>query len=242
MSIDRHLLVKSVLDTMGLVPVGPTIRAYPTTDPHLVQIPYDTVHAARLLDSLGWTRTNGRGIRTRQGRDLAFTLLVPTSSLNRLRMAVPLQAQLGRMGIRVAIETMGSAAMGSREQAGNFDAALGSWHMGASPDGTRAAWSSAGVGDAGVNYGSYESPVFDAQLDSALRADSAHARDLFSRAYATINADAPAVWLYEPMTIMGLHRRIRTGWTRPDAWWINLGDWYIPRRERVLRDRLQLSR
>jgi len=39
-----------------------------------------------------------------------------------------------------------------------------------SPDGTRAAWSSAGVGDAGVNYGSYESPVFDAQLDSALRA------------------------------------------------------------------------
>jgi peptide/nickel transport system substrate-binding protein len=242
MSIDRPLLVKSVLDTMGMIPVGPTIRAYPTTDPHLAQIPYDTVHAASLLDSIGWTRTNGRGVRTRQGRDLTFTLLVPTSSLNRLRMAVPLQAQLGQMGIRVAIETMGSAAMGSREQAGRFDAALGSWHMGASPDGTRAAWSSAGVGDAGVNYGSYESPVFDAQLDSALRADSAHARDLFSRAYATINADAPAVWLYEPMTIMGLHRRIRTGWTRPDAWWINLGDWYIPRRERVLRDRLQLSR
>lgn len=242
MSIDRGLLVKSVLDTMGMVPVGPTIRAFPTTDPRIVQIPYDTVHAASLLDSLGWTRTNGRGIRTRKGRDLAFTLLVPTSSLNRVRMAVPLQAQLGQMGIRVSLEMMGSAAMGSREQAGKFDAALGDWHLGASPDGTRAAWSSAGVGDAGVNYGSYESPVFDAQLDSALRADSAHARALFSRAYATINADVPAVWLYEPMTIMGLHRRIRTGWMRADAWWANLGDWYIPRRERLLRDKLQLSR
>jgi peptide/nickel transport system substrate-binding protein len=242
MSLDRRLLVKSVLDTMGMVPVGPTIRAFPTTDPRIVQIPYDTVHAASLLDSLGWTRTNGRGVRTRNGRDLAFTLLVPTSSLNRLRMAVPIQAQLGQMGIRVAIETMGSAAMGSREQGGNFDAAMGVWHLGASPDGTRAAWSSAGLGDAGVNYGSYQSPVFDAQLDSALRADSAHARDFFSRAYTTINEDAPAVWLYEPMTIMGLHRRIRTGWMRPDAWWIDLGDWYIPRRERLLRDRLQLSR
>lgn len=241
MSIDRRLLVKSVLDTMGLVPVGPTVRAFPTTDPRISQIPYDTLHAASLLDSLGWTRTNGRGVRTRKGRDLAFTLLVPTSSLNRVRMAVPLQAQLGQMGIRVALEMMGSTAMGSREQAGNFDAALGDWHLGASPDGTRPAWSSAGVGDAGVNYGSYESPVFDAQLDSALRADSAHARDLFSRAYATINADAPAVWLYEPMTIIGLHRRIRTGWMRPDAWWAGLGDWYIPRRERLLRDRLQLS-
>ena len=241
MSIDRRLLVKSVLDTMGLVPVGPTIRAFPTTDPRIVQIPYDAVHASSLLDSLGWTRSSARGVRTRKGRDLAFTLLVPTSSLNRVRMAVPLQAQLGQMGIRMAIETMGSAAMGSREQAGNFDAALGVWHLGASPDATRAAWTSAGVGDAGVNYGSYESPVFDGQLDSALRADSAHARDLFSRAYATINADAPAVWLYEPMTIMGLHRRIRTAWMRPDAWWADLGDWYIPRRERLMRDRLQLS-
>jgi peptide/nickel transport system substrate-binding protein len=137
---------------------------------------------------------------------------------------------------------LGSTAMGSREQAGNFDAALGDWHLGASPDGTRQAWSSSGVGDAGVNYGSYESPLFDAQLDSALRADSAHARELFSRAYTTINEDAPAVWLYEPMTIVGLHRRIRTGWMRPDAWWVNLGDWYIPRGERLLRDRLQLSR
>lgn len=242
MSIDRRLLVKSVLDTMGMVALGPTIRAFPTTDPRIAQIPYDTVRAASLLDSLGWTRTNGRGFRTRKGRDLAFTLLVPTSSLNRVRMAVPLQAQLGKMGIRVSVETLGSAAMGSREQAGKFDAALGDWHMGASPDGTRQAWSSSGVGDAGVNYGYYESPVFDAQLDSALRADSAHARDLFSRAYATINADAPAVWLYEPMTIMGLHRRIRTGKMRPDAWWINLGDWYIPRGERLMRDRLQLSR
>jgi peptide/nickel transport system substrate-binding protein len=242
MSIDRRLLVKSVLDTMGMVAVGPTIRAFPTTDPGIAQIPYDTVRAASLLDSLGWTRTNGRGFRARKGRELAFTLLVPMSSLNRVRMAVPLQAQLGQMGIRVSVETLGSAAMGSREQAGNFDAALGDWHMGASPDGARQAWSSSGVGDAGVNYGYYESPVFDAQLDSALRADSAHARDLFSRAYATINADAPAVWLYEPMTIMGLHRRIRTAKMRPDAWWINLGDWYIPRGERLMRDRLLLSR
>jgi peptide/nickel transport system substrate-binding protein len=138
MSIDRPLLVKSVLDTMGMVPVGPTIRAFPTTDSLIAQIPYDTVRAARLLDSLGWTRT-GRGVRTRKGRDLAFTILVPTSSLNRVRIAVPLQAQLGQMGIRVALETMGSAAMGSREQAGNFDAALGVWHLGASPDGTRGA-------------------------------------------------------------------------------------------------------
>ena len=242
MSINRPLLVKSVLDTMGLVPVGPTVRAFPTTDPGITQIPYDTVHAASLLDSLGWLRKDGRGVRARRGRELQFTLLVPTSSLNRLRMSIPLQSQLAQMGVRVVLETMGSTAMGSREQAGDFDAALGNWHLGASPDGTRQAWSSRGVGDAGVNYGWYQSSVFDTQLDSALRADSAHARSLFTRAYSTINEDAPGVWLYEPMTIIGVHRRIRMGWMRPDAWWANLADWYIPREERILRDRLRLSR
>jgi peptide/nickel transport system substrate-binding protein len=242
MSINRDVLVKSVLDTMALVPVGPTVRGFPTTDPRIRQIPFDSARAARLLDSLGWTRNNARGVRRKNGRELAFTLLVPTSSLNRIRMAVPLQAQLGLIGIRVAVETMEPAAMGSRQQSGNYDAVLGDWHMGASPDGTRGAWGSAGVGDAGVNYGFYKNAIFDAQLDSALRADSARARDLFTRAYGTINADAPAVWLYEPMTIMGLHRRFRTGWMRPDAWWADLADWYIPPGERLLRDRLQLSR
>ncbi|MEO8909683.1 MAG: peptide ABC transporter substrate-binding protein [Gemmatimonadaceae bacterium] len=242
MSINRDVLVKSVLDTAGSVPVGPTVRAFPTTDPRITQIPFDSAHAAGLLDSLGWSRRDSRGIRTKNGRELAFTLLVPTSSMNRMKMAVPLQAQLAQMGVRVAIETIGSAAMGSKEDAGNFDAALGDWHLGASPDGTRQAWSSSGVGKGGVNYGSYASPRFDAQLESALRADSAHARDLFSLAYVTINADAPAVWLYEPMTVIGLHRRIRTGWMRPDAWWADLADWYIPPRERLLRDRLWLSR
>jgi hypothetical protein len=46
------------------------------------------------------------------------------------------------------------------------------------------------------------------------------------------------VWLYEPKTVIGLHRRVRIGVVRPDAWWIDLGSWYIPPAERLLRDRL----
>ena len=75
-----------------------------------------------------------------------------------------------------------------------------------------------------------------------MRADAAHARERFTLAYAIINQDAPAVWLYEPKTVIGIHRRIRTGWMRPDAWWADLADWYIPPVERLLRDRLPLAR
>jgi peptide/nickel transport system substrate-binding protein len=242
MSIDRNALVRSVLDSLGLVAIGPTVRAFPTTDTRVSQIPFDSARARAILDSLGWSTRNAQGIRTKNGRELAFNLLVPTSSMNRQRLAVLIQAQLRRMSIRVDIEQMENSAFIARQQTHSFDAALASWHLGASPDGTKQAWSSAGLGKDGVNFGSYANPTFDAQLDSALLSDPEHAREKFTLAYATINQDAPAVWLYEPRTVIGLHRRIRTGWMRPDAWWTDLGDWHIPPAERLLRDRLRLAR
>ena len=125
-----------------------------------------------------------------------------------------------------------------RERAGNFDAALDVWTMPSSPDGTWDAWSSEGASANGVNYGHYRNPAFDATLDSALKSDSPRARDAFSRAYSIINADVPAIWLYEARKIIGVHRRIHTNVMRPDAWWFSLADWYIPSGERLLRDRI----
>jgi ABC-type transport system substrate-binding protein len=159
-----------------------------------------------------------------------------------MKMAVQIQAQLRAQGIRVDLEPMESNAMGAREDAHKFDAALGDWHMGASPDGTRQAWSTSGIGKEGVNYGSYSNPLFDSQLDSALEAPPERARGAFTAAYTTINKDAPAVWLYEPKTVLGIDRRIKIPWLRPDAWWADLGEWYIPAAERISRDRLLLSR
>ena len=242
MAVNRGTLVRSVLDTFALVPVGPIVRAYPTTDPRGAQLPFDSARASRLLDSLGWVRRGVDGMRAKNGQELAFTLIIPTSSMNRIRMGPLLQEQLRRMGIRVQLEQLEASTEGDREARGAFDAALGGWTMSSSPDGMKGAWSSQGIGKNGVNYGSYSNPRFDALLDSALRADSAQARDKFTTALAVINEDAPAIWLYEPRKILGVHTRIRTTEMRPDAWWFDLADWYIPRSERLLRDRIPLVR
>ncbi|MGH7652011.1 MAG: peptide ABC transporter substrate-binding protein [Gemmatimonadaceae bacterium] len=242
MALNRTALVKSVLDSLGSVALGPTVRAFPTTDPAIPQLGFDSVQASRSLDSLGWRRTSPVGVREKNGRALAFTLLVPTSSANKMKMAVQIQAQLRRAGIKVDLEPLETNAMVAREDAHKFDAAFGGWHMGSSPDGTRQAWSTKGIGKEGVNYGSYSNPEFDAQLDSALEAGPEKARGAFTAAYTTINEDAPAVWLYEPKTVLGIDRRIKIPWLRPDAWWADLGEWHIPAAERIPRDLLLLSR
>src|SRR3954467_3976094 len=54
MAVDRVALVRSVFDTLALPALGPTVRAYASTDPNLPQIPFDTARARQVLDSLGW--------------------------------------------------------------------------------------------------------------------------------------------------------------------------------------------
>ena len=177
-------------------------------------------------------------MRAKNGRDLTFTLTIPTISMTRLKMGPLIQEQLRRMGIGVQLEQLEGSTVGDREVRGRFDASLDAWTMPSSPDGMRQTWASSGIGKNGGNYGSYSNPRFDAQLDTALWADPAHARERFTMAFAVINDDAPAIWLYEPRKIIGIHRRIRTTPMRPDAWWFGLADWSIRPSERILRDRL----
>ena len=153
-----------------------------------------------------------------------------------------IQEQLRRMGFQVQLEQLERNTETDRESKGAFDAALGGWTMASSPDGIKGAWTSQGIGNHGVNYGSYSNPRFDALVDSALKADPSVAREKFTKAFAVINDDAPAVWLYEPRKIIGVNRRIRTTKMRPDAWWFDLAEWYIPPAEQLPRDHIPLSR
>jgi peptide/nickel transport system substrate-binding protein len=242
MSLNRPTLVRSVLDTFGLVPVGPIVRAYAVTDPRGGQLPFDSAGASRLLDSLGWLRRGADGTREKNGKPLSFSIILPTGSRNRVRMGPLIQEQLRRMGIQVHLDLLEDRTENDRESKGAFDAALGGWVMGASPDGIKGAWTTRGIGNHGVNYGSYSNLRFDALLDSAVEADSSVAREKFTKAITVINDDAPAVWLYEPRKIVAVNRRIRTTRMRPGAWWFDLPEWYIPSAEQLPRDRIPLSR
>jgi peptide/nickel transport system substrate-binding protein len=243
MSVDRSQVVRSILDTLALVPVGPTVRAYPTTDSAVAQLPYDTTRARLLLDSLGWSLRDGRGIRVRDKRSLAFTVMVPSSSQNRIRAAVIIQAQLRKVGIRMDIDQMDNSTMMERWSARRFDTALATWNMGSTPEATMRIWGTTGIDRNGLNFGSYSNPVFDAAVDSALKAnDPRVAREFFSRAYRTINEDAPAIWLYEPKTVIGLHKRVRPSDMRQGAWWFDLPNWSISPSERLPRDQSPVAR
>lgn len=244
MAVDRASIVSNVSDTLAKVAIGPTVRVFPTTDTTLKQIPFDPQRAKAILDSLGWRRTTAQGTRKRNGVELAFTTLFPTSSQLRKRMAEVMQEQLRRIGVRMKIESMEFNTFQSRLESRDFDAAIWQWHLGAAPYSLPELWGRKSAQQKkGLNYGAYANSHFDAYLDSAIAARTlTTSRLYFTAAYQTIIDDAPAIWLSEPKTVIGLHRRIRTGSMRADAWWFDLASWSIPKSEQIARDRVPTDR
>jgi peptide/nickel transport system substrate-binding protein len=236
MALDRKAMVKSVLGDGAAVGLGPFVRAQWSADTTLPQIGFDRAAAARLLDSLGW-RAGGDGMRGRNGRPLAFSLTVPTSSKNRQAFAVLIQEQLRQAGVRVNIDLVDVNALISKANSHQFDALLGGWVSQPSPSGIRQTWTSAGAVTGGLNYGRYENHAFDAQVDSALASpDAASAKSHYHAAYRIAIDDAPAIWLYEPPQLFGASKRITMGPLRADAWWYGLQSWSIAPGGRLPRD------
>jgi len=226
MAVDRSALVKSVFDTLGLVAHGPATRILATSDT-TIGIPYDPEQASRTLDSLGWRR-GSNGMRFRGRTPLAFSLILPSSSAIRTKVAVVLQEQWRNAGANVRIEPLELNTFGSRMDSRKFESLLNAWHIDPTPSSVREEWASSEIRKGGYNSASYRSPSFDAVIDSAVKEmNPTRSAALYRRGYRILTDDAPAIWLYELRNAQGVSKRIRPVGMRADAWWANLADWSV---------------
>lgn len=238
MALDRQAMLRNVFDTLGVLGAGPFART--VADSTVTLPPFDRAAANALLDSAGW-RAGADGIRSRNGRPLAFSVMYPTSSRPRERYAVLIQEQLKSIGARVDLTAVDFPTTQSRQAAGDFDAALITINPDPNLGGARQFWTRSGMAEGGQNHVRYANPRFDALLDSASASfDPARRRDQARRAWQMLVDDAPAVWLYDVLSMNAVHRRIRTTDMRADGWWAGLSEWTIPANERIDRDRIGL--
>ena len=244
-SIDRASVVRNVFDTLAVATAAPLPRSVShvsATEAAAFGPAYDPAAAAAALDALGWHVGPG-GTRVRGGRALRFHILVPTTSTVRQRLAVLLQSQFARVGAAVEIDAVDPAAFGRALQTGRYDAMLNAWHSDPSPTTIVEQWGAPGAAGRGsANVSGYRNAAFEALVARAADAGSRpEASALWAQAYATLADDAPAVWLYEPRLVAGVHRRIQPVGLRPDAWWANLADWHVAPGQQIARDRAGMT-
>jgi ABC-type transport system substrate-binding protein len=114
---------------------------------------------------------------------------------------------------------------------GKFDAYVGAYLDEPSPRGLADQWSRSGWGV--LNHGHYANPAFDSLLAAAGSAREVPiARRLYREAMDTLNADAAAIFLYAPVNVTAVSRRLDNVTIDPYSWLATLPNW------RISRDRL----
>jgi peptide/nickel transport system substrate-binding protein len=132
-ALDRELYVKTILD--GLAPVAhgaiqPVSWAY--TD-QVARYPFDPAKARTLLDEAGW-KSGANGIRERNGKPLAFTLITQAGFAIRETIAQAIERQWRDVGVDAKVELHDGTAISSLWFEGRFDAMLHWWQMPSDPE------------------------------------------------------------------------------------------------------------
>jgi len=224
LSVDRSVLARSVYGEEAKAPPGPMSRLLWIWSDSIRTLPYDTAAASQTLDAAGWRLRSGESVRRRGGRRLAFDILVPSTSGSRRQLAVQLQETWRRLGAEVTVTAVDFPVFQERLGQGRFDSYIGAWLDEPTPRGLADHWSRSGW--AAINYGRYANPAFDSLLARASREPGVvKASSLYREAMETLNADAPAIFLYAPANIAVAANRIENVEIDPYSWASGLRNW-----------------
>jgi len=194
-ALDRESFTRTILDGLAPVahgPIQPVSWAY--TDA-IARYRFDPAEARRLLDEAGW-KLGPNGIRERDGKPLAFTLITQAGFAVRENIAQAIERQLRDVGVAVRVELHDGTAISSLWFEGRFDAMLHWWQMPADPELTMF-FAADRTPPAGRNINYYKNDELTRLLYASDRTvDREERKRLLHRAQAIVAEEVPELPLY----------------------------------------------
>lgn len=132
-AVDRDLLVRTILDGQVEVVNGPIQPLSPAYEPKVATYAFDPTKARALLDEAGWV-PGPDGIRVKNGTRLAFTLITQSGFAIRENVSQALEQAFKAVGVGMTVKLLDGTTISSVWFAGDFDAMLHWWQMGADPE------------------------------------------------------------------------------------------------------------
>ncbi|MDH3745409.1 MAG: ABC transporter substrate-binding protein [Acidobacteriota bacterium] len=225
-AIDRESITEALYSDYATVAASPILSSVWAFNRDIEPLPYDATEARRILESLGWTDSDGDGVRDRNGERLSFKL--STNSDNRIRVDAITMAktQLAQVGVEAELDLMEFGTLIDRNNDHDFDASLSAWAIDTSLD-LRPIFHIESIGN-GSNYGCYSNPEVDDLLDQARRArDPETLKRLLAGVQQRIHEEQPYTFLWEPMQIDGVANRLRDPSPNALSVFANLEEWWI---------------
>ena len=223
-AVDRPATARALFGEGTRVPPGPMSQLLWIWDRDIRVLPFDSAGAREKVSGLKSTRRIG-----------TIDILVPATSSTRRKLALVIQEAWRRAGIEATVTALEFPVFQERLAKGQFDTYIGAYLDEPSPRGLADQWTRAGWG--ALNYGHYANPVFDSLLSAASRQqDFGKAKRQWREAMDTLNADAPAIFLYALANTAAVHRRLEGVKLDPYSWPSGLPTWRVDEGRRLGRD------
>lgn len=214
-AVDRPTLARALFGRESKAPPGPMSQLLWIWDNGIRVLPYDSAQARA-----GVTRVKaGHPLRS-------IDILVPSTSAGRRQLAVAIQEAWRKAGVPATVTAVDFPVFQERLAQGRFDSYIGAYLDEPSPRGLADQWTRAGWG--ALNYGHYASQTFDSLFTrAALEENVATAKRRWREAMDTLNADAPAIFLYAPANGAAVSRRLKDVELDPYSWASGLANWKV---------------
>ena len=171
---------------------------------------YNQSKARQMLDSAGWTDTDGDGIRDKKiggkKRKLEFELLVNSSNGARYKATLNIQRNLKDIGVLVNLVDLPWKELEDKVFAKKYDAALMGWKLATNPD-VRFMFSSGEIAR-GYNFVSYSNKELDEiLLKTQSETNVLKVLSLISDAQKIIS-DEVRIFSLQPNNLLALNKKI----------------------------------
>jgi peptide/nickel transport system substrate-binding protein len=223
-AVDRPTISRALFGEGTRVPPGPMSQLLWIWDDGTRVLKFDSTQARKTVARLKASHPLDR-----------VDILVPATSSSRRQLALVIQEAWRKAGVNATVTTVEFPVFQERLAKGRFDTYIGAYLDEPTPRGLADQWTRAGWG-AG-NYGHYGNPVFDSLLSAASREqDAGNAKRRWREAMDTLNADAPAIFLYALANTAAVQRRLEGVKLDPYSWLSGLPTWRVDRERKLGRD------
>jgi peptide/nickel transport system substrate-binding protein len=231
-AINKQELIDGVLLGYGAVATGPYKPDTWVYNPDVRRYDYNPEKARALLAEAGWIDSDGDGVRDKDGKPLAFTIVTNQGNDLRSKTGEIIQRRFKEVGVDVKLRIIEWATfLKEFINPGNFDATILGWTGGPEPDQYNL-WHSSKTGPRQLNFIGYKNAEVDELLEKGRRIFDQRQRKAYYDRFQEILADEqPYTFLYIGEALPAVSKRFRGVEAAPAGIRYNFEKWYVPEAE-----------
>ena len=188
---------------------GPFPKQSSAYDPSVQPYSFDPAAARRLLAEAGW-KEGQDGILRKDGRELAFTVVYPNTSVSFQKMLPVIKEDMKKAGVRMDLLGIEWSVLVQRLEKKQFEACLLGWTGTLKPDPYQLWHSSQADQPASSNHIGFVNPKADELIEKIRQCfDPADRTRLYHEFHRLIHDEAPYLFLFSPSSLVVINDAYR---------------------------------